>query len=358
MTLLTYKVKHNRDFSHELELAVKVAEYALKHGYSTSKDVKHIGLKSALSNQILKKYYKNKKCSVINSVKLTIPGQSIVKKKDHLEITPLKLKFQLQTDKTILKYNQAEVDNEYIYLTVTVEDKVMLLTEKYIGIDLNTTKHVMVAADPEIGKVWKMGKECSFVRNKHKNMRKNMQKKKLYKNVKKLKHKEHNIIKDINHKMSKEIVSIAATNECGIKMEKLTGIRKKNKYKGKALNYSLNSWAFYDLQRMIEYKANLLGVPVAYVAPYNTSQECSRCGHIGNRDAKSFKCPSCGHFDHADCNAAFNIALRPSLVKASVNCTKTEIGASGALIPAEKQLPESGRLQTLISLDDKESHEL
>jgi putative transposase len=62
---------------------------------------------------------------------------------------------------------------------------------------------------------------------------------------------------------------------------------------------------------MIEYKARLPGIPVAYVDPYNTSKECSRCGQVGNRSGKSFKCNNCGHVDHADANASFNIALRP-----------------------------------------------
>jgi len=94
-------------------------------------------------------------------------------------------------------------------------------------------------------------------------------------------------------------------------MEDLESIRKtaKTNKKNKDWIYSLNTWSYYQLQQMIVYKAKMLGVPTVFVNPAYTSKTCSKCGFLGNRNKKKFKCPYCGHTSHADVNAAFNISI-------------------------------------------------
>jgi transposase len=54
-------------------------------------------------------------------------------------------------------------------------------------------------------------------------------------------------------------------------------------------------------------------VAVVHVDPAYTSQGCSACGHIAKanrRNQSTFICRSCGFAEHADRNAARNIAAR------------------------------------------------
>lgn len=420
--LLTYKIKHNRDFSEELQKARKIAELCIKHrtqqqglnppsarrpassdpylpasylppsvssSFSTSsefsndfpivsagspsldslfesdsspasesfsiRDVRHIGLKSTISSQIIRKYSRNQDLRSVKNVKLIIPSRAVNVDRDEsiLVIPCLKLLLNYHFSNNFKRISQIEIDSIYAYVAVVFPDNEPGTSGHYIGVDRNTKGHIAVVADPESGKIWKLGKMCYHTHKKYESIKKRLYNMGKHKQLKAVETRERNIIKDLNHKISRKIVDIALYNECGVKLENLRGLRKLNskiggagkaeknksenmkreqkraRNKSKEINkgsiengkkakkhllsceYSLNSWSFRQLQQFIEYKARLRGVEVAYIDPHATSKKCSRCGLIGNRHSKQFECPHCGHVDHADVNAAFNIALTP-----------------------------------------------
>jgi putative transposase len=330
--ILTYKFKHYRDFSKELSLAFKIAQFAFKHPEcKSSKYVKHFGLKSMISNQILKKWGNQKNIKGVHNVNLVIPGQTVyyVMETNSIHIPCLNLHFENTIPYTFEKINQAEIDKEFVYISFSVKENPPTLPTSFIGIDRNTTGHVAVTATPSTGKVEKLGKSLLYVHKKYSAIRKRLQREGKFRELKKLKNRESNIIKDLNHKISRKIVDMAKLQHAALVLEDLSGI-KNRKNQNRSFNYALHSWSFYQLQSFVEYKAKLLGIPVLYVDPAYTSQDCSVCGSRGIRNGKLFKCPFCGHVDHADVNAAFNIALRQ---KSMVDCFKKEIETMGALIP-------------------------
>ncbi len=307
--ILTYKLKHDKDFSKELSLAKKVAEFAITNKSQTSKDVKHIGLKSMIANQILRKYSRSKTVKEARSVNLGIPSQGIKVIGKDIYVPCLNLKMPILFSQKFEKINQIEIGKEYAFVSVTVKEPEKYSPTSVIGVDRNTNKHVLVAANINTGKVLKLGKECQHVHLKYKHLRRDLQTKGKFSLLKKIKNRESRVIKNINHQISKRLVVEAKDNNAVIVLEELKDIRKTAKCRRKQ-RYSLNSWSFCQLGDMIEYKSKKYGVPVAYIAPQYTSQRCSRCGHIEakNRKLKEFHCVKCGVVENADANAGFNIA--------------------------------------------------
>jgi putative transposase len=132
----------------------------------------------------------------------------------------------------------------------------------------------------------------------------------------KIKNKENRFRRDVNHCISKQIVS---TLEPGttIVFEDLTNINKNTVKRFKKIDTTNKqkqrdrmSWSFYQLEQFITYKSFDKGCPVCFVSPVNTSRKCSKCGHTSedNRSCQSvFKCVECGYQCNADLNASFNI---------------------------------------------------
>ncbi len=122
--------------------------------------------------------------------------------------------------------------------------------------------------------------------------------------------------KDVNHCLSKAIVSTAKGTGRGIALEDLTHIRSRVNGSRRQRRV-LHSWSFFQLRAFIAYKAALAGVRVVYVNPAYTSQTCSACGHCEKANRKSqskFLCRSCGFSAHADVNAAVNIGSRAAVI--------------------------------------------
>ncbi|SEO96896.1 transposase, IS605 OrfB family, central region [Halorientalis persicus] len=130
--------------------------------------------------------------------------------------------------------------------------------------------------------------------------------------------KETAYYKQYLHIVANEIVEEAVEHDCSvIAFEDLTDIRKRAQ--GATWHHR---WRFNRLYEYVEYKAKAYGIdveelersPQAKTVPaYYTSQRCSSCGftHEDNRPTQEhFECQKCGYENHADYNAAKNVAVR------------------------------------------------
>ena len=191
-----------------------------------------------------------------------------------------------------------------------------MVVNEYIGVDLGR-KNIASTSDGERF----CGDDCEAARKKYVYLRQRYQSvgtKSAHKHLSKIDGKEANFKKNVNHNISKELVSQAKGTGRGIALEELTHIRSRITV-NKAQRDASSKWAFRQLRSFIDYKAKLSGVPVFFVSPAYTSQTCSVCGfvHEGNRSSQSsFVCLRCAHSENADLNAAKNIR---DMARAAVN---------------------------------------
>ncbi|MGY1580276.1 RNA-guided endonuclease InsQ/TnpB family protein [Streptomyces sp. MN13] len=116
----------------------------------------------------------------------------------------------------------------------------------------------------------------------------------------------------VNHRISKEIVSVAQRTGRGIAVEELGGIRDRVRLR-RDQRATFSSWPFQQLGQHLAYKARQAGVPFLEVDAHHTSQRCPRCGHTerANRpDRDHFRCRRCGLAGPADVVAGVNVRDR------------------------------------------------
>ncbi|RYL89254.1 transposase [Sporolactobacillus sp. Y61] len=159
------------------------------------------------------------------------------------------------------------------------------------------------------------GKEIMHTRSKYKKLRGQLQAKGTYsakRRLRKIGQREKRWMADINHQISKALVAHYGANTL-FTLEDLTGVRFATEKVSKDRRYEQVSWAFYQLEQFLTYKARLNQSEVIKVDAHYTSQRCPKCGKI-NKDHRrhethEYVCENCGTRSNDDRIGAMNIQL-------------------------------------------------
>ena len=200
-------------------------------------------------------------------------------------------------------------NGKFIAQIAIEQEELTLSGNKVMGIDLGIKCPAVCCTDEGEVKFVGNGRKNKYIRRKFKSKRRRLQKKKKLNAIKRINNKEQRVMRDINHKLSREIVNFAIKhNVAVIRLEELANIRKETS-KSRKNNYSISTWSFYQLAQFIEYKAAHVGIRVEYVNPAYTSQRCPHCGMLNHAKDRGYEC-SCGYKGHRDLIGAKNICFQ------------------------------------------------
>lgn len=158
------------------------------------------------------------------------------------------------------------------------------------------------------------GKKVLETRRKYKKLRAELQAKgtkSAKKRLKKIGQRENRWMTDVNHRLSKTLVNHYGKNTLFV-LEDLTSVTfDTTKNRRKDNRYEHSSWAFYQLEQFLAYKAQLKHSKVIEVSAQYTSQRCPKCGRI-NKENRShslhlYRCDRCGYSSNDDRIASMNI---------------------------------------------------
>ncbi len=209
----------------------------------------------------------------------------------------------------------------YLFQTVDIPEEDVDDVEEFIGVDLGLTTIAHTSDNVEFS-----ADGLNKYREHRQKVRSSLQRKGTRgsrKLLKRLSGKEKTHACIVNHTIAKQIVQSAKSQNKGIAIEDLTGIRFTSKRRNKKFRTKLGKWNFSQLRNYITYKAQLNGVPLVVVPPAYTSKTCHSCKHIGKRTNKHFKCTNKNcevDVIDADFNAALNISLLGAVVNQPERC--------------------------------------
>lgn len=205
-------------------------------------------------------------------------------------------------------------DKFFLHIPVSkeVEETETSAIDQVVGIDLGVN-FIATCYDSQGKCTYYLGRPIKDKRSNYKRLRKQLQQVGTASARRKLKQmagRENRWMQDVNHCVSKALVEKYGANTLFV-LEDLTGIRGTTERVRIRDRYEMVSWSFYQLRKMIEYKAIAHGAKVIAVDPRFTSQTCPKCGHRNkaNRDKKNhhFCCKGCGYQSNDDRIAAMNL---------------------------------------------------
>lgn len=205
----------------------------------------------------------------------------------------------------------------YLHIPVTkaVEDFQKKDIRHVVGIDRGL-RFLAVSYDEQGKTEFVSGKKIITKRHKFQEVRRQLQ----YKGTKSAKRKlkaisgrENRWMSDVNHQISKTLVQKYGKDTLFV-LEDLAGVsfEESNLSRTTKQNYELRSWAFYQLEQFLTYKAHENRSEVLKVSARYTSQRCPKCGTIRkenrNHHKHLYSC-QCGYESNDDRIGAMNIQL-------------------------------------------------
>lgn len=130
---------------------------------------------------------------------------------------------------------------------------------------------------------------------------------KLVRSKSRMKAKHDAVLRDMAHKISREIVNAA------VEMEASTIVYGDIKDVGdgvdlgKKTNQKIASWNHGQILGYVKYKAEAEGITVALQNERHTSQTCPNCGNRHKPRGRNYRCPSCKFQSHRDVVGSVNI---------------------------------------------------
>ena len=210
-----------------------------------------------------------------------------------------------------------QIGNKF-YLFVPITEKIIQFNQdeiqNIVGIDRGI-RFIATSYDSEGKTTFFSGGKIIDRRVHFKNKRAELQRKgtsSARRRIKAMGHRENRWMRDVNHCVSKALVEKYPANTLFV-IEDLTNVRKSTQRVKKARKYTQVSWAYYDFEAKLKYKALLKGSFVLNVHANYTSQRCPVCGHVQdtNRDKENhrFCCSKCGYRSNDDRIGAMNLFL-------------------------------------------------